>query len=85
MNHASSELLGPAGLARLHFFDESPLFFFIFISVFADHPLPPEGALSLSVFSFILYVRVCASVKRWRINPVDGIIGRKHKNGKTSG
>lgn len=52
MNHASSELRGPAGLGHLHFFDESPLFFFIFVSVFADHPPPPEGALSLSVFSF---------------------------------
>lgn len=81
MNHASSELLGPAGLGRLHFFDESPLF----LSLYLFSPITGGSFVSLSVFSFILYVRACASVKRCRVNPADGIIGRKHKNGKTSG
>lgn len=54
MNHASSELLGPAGLGRLHFFDESPLCFFIFISVFADHPPATGGSfVSLGVFVYM--------------------------------
>lgn len=56
MNHASSQLLCPAGLDTYFYFDES-LLFFLSSSVFVDYLALPQGSSSVSVFSFIC---VCA-------------------------